>query len=204
MPRVLSFIWSITALSQDNLGGDQRLLEKTTEIHYCYCYCLHYLLVRENGWKFLTVGNVQLSQDVLRPTRHLLVTGAAFQVLRAHEVPAALVQDPPHRLIEASSRKLAPTGDGGAAEVVGPHSVWHPQEKGALKKGVGCGGWLGVEGPGTWWVPPQAELRCEDNLPVGCPPEQGPAHPVVLLLRERQPPATWEQLKHSSVRPLVY
>ena len=77
LPRVRSLIWPITALSQDNLGGkrgDRRLLEKTAEIHYCYCYCLHYLLVRKNGWKLLAVGNVQLSQDVLRPTRHPLVT----------------------------------------------------------------------------------------------------------------------------------
>ena len=79
------------------------------------------------------------------------------------------------------------------------HILYGTHRKKSLKKGVGCGGWLGVEGLGTWWVPPQAELGCEANLPVGCPPEQGPAHPVVLLLRERQPPATWEQLKHTAV-----
>ena len=95
--------------------------------------------------------------------------------------------------------RLAPTGDGGATEGVGPHPIRGPEEERGLEEGVGCGGWLCVEGPGTWWVPSQAELGRQDNLPVGCPPEQGPAHPVVLLYGQRQPPAAWEQLKHTAV-----
>ena len=124
------------------------------------------------------------------------MTGTALHVLRRHEVPAVPVTDPPDGLVPSSARQLALTGR--AAEVVCPRPVGQPQEEGALEEGVSCGGWLGVEGPGSWRVPPHAGV-VEDSRPAGHPLEQSPAHPLLLLQRQRPSPALRQQLKLTEI-----
>src|SRR4029434_8015344 len=199
LPRVRSFINPRTTLSQDNLGrkGESAVTEDTEVnlLHCCFKTAQNILLVRENSWKLLTVGYVQLLQDALRPARHLPSTGTALQALGGHEVPAVPVQDPPDGLVPSSARQLALTGR--AAEVVCPRPVGQPQEEGALEEGVSCGGWLGVEGPGSWRVPPHAVV-IEDSWPAACLREESPAHPLLLLYRQRPSPAQGQHLKHTA------
>ena len=165
--------------------GNQRLQEREKKGFASLLLSQNILLVRENSWKFLTVGYVQLIQDALRPARHLPVTGTALQDLGGHEVPAVPVQDPPDDLVPSSAIQPALTSRAG--QVVCPHLIRQPQEEWALEEGVSCGGWLGVDGPGSWREPPHA-MVLEDKLPASCPPEESPAHPLLLLYRQRQPP----------------
>ena len=138
---------------------------------------------------------VQLSNDVLRPRRVVPLARTAFQVLRAHEVPAIDVQHTTDGPVEPSVGQLVPTV--GTREPVGPHPVGRPQEEPALVEVVDRGG-LCVEEPGSWGEPPQAQLTGEDRLVAREAGEKSLAHPVLLFLRQRLPPALGQQLQRQS------
>ena len=165
-------------------------------LHCCFKTSQNILFVRENSWKLLMVCCVQLIQDGLRPARHLPVTRTELQALGGQEVSAVPVQDPPDDLVPSSAIQPALTSRAG--QVVCPHLIRQPQEEWALEEGVSCGGWLGVDGPGSWREPPHA-MVLEDKLPASCPPEESPAHPLLLLYRQRQPPGLRQQLKHTAI-----
>lgn len=96
------------------------------------------LLVRQDSWKLQLVRDGQLTDDVLSPRCNLLPTGTAFQVLRAHEVPAVPVQDPPDGPVQSCARHLSPTVV--THKLACPHPVGQPQEERALEESVGRGG----------------------------------------------------------------
>ena len=119
------------------------------------------------------LSQVQLTNDVLGPRRVLPLTGpAAFQVLRAHEVPAVDVEHTTHGLIEPSAGQLTPAV--GARKPVGPHPVGRPEEEPALEEGVGRGH-LRIEEPGSRRGLPEAQPAGEDSLLARDAGEQSPA-----------------------------